>query len=101
MVKDTRTDYQHTEAQKAVRTVSDFVNNYAHSVTAFVSYMAHEHRTLQQSFTRLCLAWLKHLASLNEYEYDLRNEHSVQVARLVAQTLRERYGPDWDRTPLI
>lgn len=95
------TAYQDVEAERVVRTVSDFVNGYGHSSTAFVNYMAREHRTLQQGFTRICLAWLKHLAALPDHAYDLRNEHSVKVARIVARELEAAHGSRWDQTPLI
>ena len=49
----------------------------------FVEAMAIQHRTHQQGFTTLCLAWLTHLSALEKGkgEYDQRNEASVQVAR--------------------
>jgi hypothetical protein len=77
------------QAEKATRAVSDFVNNMSNNEQAFVEAFAREHRTLQQSFTGLCLAWLAHLAQLNEGEYDGRNEASVQRAKLIA----EKAGP--------
>lgn len=49
----------------------------------FISAMASEHRTLQQGFTRMCVNWLFHLASLNDGEYDLRNQASVELARKI------------------
>ena len=50
-------------------------------IEAFVMQMGGEHRTLQQTFTRLTLAWLKHLASLGERQYDGRNAASVRFAQ--------------------
>lgn len=68
------------------------------NITEFVAHMANEHRTLQQGFTRLCVAWFEHLASLNENQYDLRNEASVKLAKkFIAAT-----GDKYDRgLPLI
>ena len=77
------------QAEQAARAVSDFVNNMSNNDQAFVEAFAREHRTLQQNFTGLCLAWLAHLAQLNEGEYDGRNEASVQRAKLIA----EKAGP--------
>lgn len=54
-------------------------------IDMFVKRMTCEHRTLQQGFTRLCQAWLKHLASLNENQYDARNEASVMYAKCVVK----------------
>jgi len=50
-----------------------------------------EHRTLQQNFTRLCVAWLDSLAKLEPNEYDLRMEGSVKLAKaLQASDVWER-----------
>lgn len=45
-----------------------------------------EHRTLQQNFTRLCVAWLDRLAKLTDSEYDLPMEASVEFARKLTAT---------------
>lgn len=50
-------------------------------VKFFIESMHNEHRTLQQGFTRLVLAWLKHLSTLPEGHYDLRNKASVEIAK--------------------
>jgi len=39
-----------------------------------------QHRTLQQSFTKLCIEWLEYCAS-PEYKFDQRNEASHEVAK--------------------
>lgn len=64
-----------------VKTITDFINNYVFPIERFVETMGREHRTLQQSFTGLCLAWFTHLAGLKTGEYDLRNEASVELAK--------------------
>ena len=94
-------EVQRAEAKQVVRVVSDYVNNYGHSKEQFAQAMAEEHRTLQQSFTGVCLAWLKLLASRREHEYDPRNEASVKLARAIDQRMREEYGDGWDHLPLI
>lgn len=45
-----------------------------------VQFMSREHRTLQQSFTRLCVEWLKYLSEVGPSLYDDRNEASVRLA---------------------
>lgn len=70
-------------------------------IPIFVSALAQEHRTLQQTTTRLMLEWFKHLSNLKEYEYDLRNEHSVKVARMIRERLESEWGSAWAHTPLI
>lgn len=47
---------------------------------AFINEMRTKHRTLQQSFTRLCLQWLEHMAN-PETRVDGRNEASQNIAR--------------------
>ena len=44
--------------------MTDFVNTFSTEPrTEFIQAMANEHRTLQQSFTRLCLDWIEHCAT--------------------------------------
>lgn len=74
-----------------VKAVSDMVNNMGFSESKFCDAFQYEHRTLQQSFTRLCIEWLKTCAS-EDYQYDPRNEAS----HVVAKKLIEAY----DGTPL-
>ena len=57
----------------------------------FVEEMSYEHRTLQQSFTRLCVAWLEHLGSLDDVQYDLRNEDSVNLGREFVEKIQNRH----------
>ena len=50
---------------------------------AFCEGMEHQHRTLQQAFTRLCVAWFLYTSD-PEYRTDLRNEgtHTLAVKLL-------------------
>jgi hypothetical protein len=77
-----RSDYLRARIQKAreaADTVAEFTDG--RDVEAFVHGMSRQHRTLQQYFTKLCLAWFRHLASLAPGQYDGRNEDSVILAR--------------------
>jgi len=80
-----------TPAEHAAKTMGDYVNSYSHDSKEFVEAMSRQHRTLQQSFTGVCVAWLHHLSKLEEFRYDGRNEASVQLAK---KLLAER--PDFD-----
>lgn len=71
--------------KELARVTTDAINNFSFSSKEFCKQMDMEHRTLQQSFTRLCIAWLRHCAELEHY--DGRNEASVRVGRIVAQAL--------------
>lgn len=68
------------DTQETVTAVSDFVNSFVSKGQDFCNLMTHEHRTLQQSFTKLCLQWLETVAG-EDYRTDLRNEASQGIAR--------------------
>ena len=72
-------------AIKASQVMSNLVNySGGEGTESFLKAMSCEHRTLQQSFTRLCLQWLEHVAS-DEYRTDLRNEDSKKIAGKLMQ----------------
>jgi hypothetical protein len=66
--------------EKLVEEITDFVNTYSLRGDAFNEAMSREHRTLQQSFTRLCLKWIEYVAS-DEYGFDGRNEASHDICK--------------------
>lgn len=62
--------------------VADKINNGSEFTKDFIGEMSHQHRTLQQGFTRICAAWLQHCGELEAKGsgwYDLRNEASVKL----------------------
>ena len=69
-----------TRASEALNTLS-----YDGVIEGFCDGMSGEHRTLQQSFTRLCLNWLYRLAHFEDY--DDRNKASVILARKIDELL--------------
>lgn len=77
----------HTEI--LVKQITNYVNSFSDKSQLFNQAMSNEHRTLQQSFTKLCLSWLEHVAS-PEYTFDCRNENSVAVAETLMTLFRER-----------
>lgn len=62
-------------------------------------YMSREHRTLQQTFTKLCVDWLKQLA-VTEY-YDERNKASVELAKSLMDIPEAKEVLDTARLPMI
>ena len=68
-----------------VKEISNYVNSYMSDYKEFARLMSHEHRTLQQQFTKLCIAWLKELSETENY--DLRNEGSVKFAKSIKDKL--------------
>ena len=74
---------------------ADAVFNYLNRTSCFkpfVTEMAGRHRTIQQCMTKLCIAWIEHLATLDSHQYDLRNAASVSFAKIVTDT------PQWKST---
>lgn len=68
-----------------VKEISNYVNSYRSDYKEFARLMSQEHRTLQQQFTKLCIAWLKELSETENY--DLRNEGSVKFAKSIKDKL--------------
>ena len=76
------------EVLLAERVAGD-LNSFSFKNGLFVEAMARQHRTLQQSFTRLTAAWLLHLADLPDGRFDGRNEDSVALARKIKDILKD------------
>ena len=77
--------------QAVIKALSNYVNSMGHAPKDFVTLFSREHRTLQQSFTGVCLAWLVHLSQLKEGWYDGRNEASVQIAKKLLKDIDIKY----------
>ena len=68
-----------------VKEISSYVNSMNSSYEEFARLMSYEHRTLQQNFTKLCIAWLRQLSETENY--DLRNEASIKFAKSIKDKL--------------
>lgn len=76
-------------AKEMASEMTDFVNTFSNEPRKeFIQAMSCEHRTLQQSFTRLCLEWIEHCASA-DYRTDGRNESTHQVCKAMVQSFKE------------
>lgn len=80
-----------TQAQEVVNNVTDYLNSFSNKNAEFIKEMNREHRTLQQSFTKLCLEWLENCAS-EDYHFDGRNEASHKVSKEVVEGFRDAKG---------
>ncbi len=78
-------------AEQLAQACASFVNSYNPQSGEFIATMNREHRTLQQSFTRLALQWLENCAS-DEYRTDGRNESSHNVAKIMVDSFKEKKG---------
>jgi hypothetical protein len=80
-------------AEEIVNDLTDYVNSFNNKSVEFNKYMAHQHRTLQQSFTRLALSWIEYVAS-DEYRTDARNEDSKAVCMKLMQCFRREMAAE-------
>lgn len=60
--------------------IGRYCNSYNVPMDKFNQQMSTEHRTLQQTFTKLCLSWIEHVAS-DDYRTDGRNIESKIICR--------------------
>lgn len=79
---------QNEKIQTAVDALQDMMNAFTLDQNEFNGAASHMHRTLQNSFTKLCLGWIEYTASDN-YKYDLRNESGHQICSEILQAFRE------------
>lgn len=77
------------QTKELVKEVTDYVNTFNNKGQEFCEAMSCEHRTLQQSFTKLCLSWLEHCAS-DEYRTDGRNEQSKKIAMELLEGFKQK-----------
>lgn len=80
---------QKAEAKAIAEQMTNYVNTFGDKSKAFNDAMSNQHRTLQQSFTRLMLGWLEHVAS-DEYRTDGRNEQSHELAKVLLGEFEKR-----------
>lgn len=75
--------------------MTKFVNSFSIDEKNFIEKMGGEHRTLQQSFTKLCWLWFVKMAELGSAgRFDDRNKASVELAQKVVQAFKdEAYFP--------
>lgn len=78
------------DEKELARNVSNSLNCFGFDNRAFCEQMKQEHKTLQQNFTRLCVAWFETLAKMEPWEYDGRNENSVKMAKQIIESLDGR-----------
>ena len=68
------------ELEELVNEITNYINRFSLNPDEFNEKMGRQHRTLQQSFTRLCFAWIEYVADEN-YPHDLRNQASHEIAK--------------------
>lgn len=90
------------DTKELVEEITDYVNSFNDKGPAFCAAMASQHRTLQQSFTKLCLQWIEHVGS-PDYRTDARNEDSKKIAGILQKfrELQEKEGFTGDTLDLM
>ena len=72
--------------QRKASAVANELNDISFNDSAFCKAMTREHKTLQQSFTRFSLSWLRHCASVDYAGCtDERNEASHAISKEIMQ----------------
>lgn len=80
------------KGKEFAKIVSDFVNGWnSNEINDFIAAMNNDHKTLQQSFTRLCVKWFFNLAE--KENYDSRNEASIELAKKLKPILENSSLP--------
>jgi len=74
-------------AKEITKEITNYVNTFSNKSEEFNNAMSSEHRTLQQSFTRLVLGWIEHVAS-DEYRTDGRNDASHNTCKQLMEGFR-------------
>jgi hypothetical protein len=82
-------EQKYEQALNLANDIGNFVNSFEDRSDNFNKAMSYEHRTLQQSFTKLCLKWLEYCAS-DEYRFDPRNEGSQKIARELLEGFKQK-----------
>lgn len=80
--------------------IGELANTYSDRRPMMLDVLQQTHRTVQQSFTALCLAWINELPDSG---IDDRNRASAEVCRKLIEAYCERTGEDKipDRFPMI
>lgn len=79
------------ETREVAEAISDMLNNMSFEEKEFIEAISRDHRTLQQKFTRTCIAWLKHCGS-EEYQFDDRNKGSHDMGKAITEFLKTYQG---------
>ena len=91
-----RLEEHYSDMMDLARVTADLLNHMRNDTDqgrlAFCAAMALQHRTLQQAFTRLCVAWFL-CAADPAYRSDPRNEATQQLARRLRPLLEEEFLP--------
>lgn len=84
------------EAKELTGLITDYLNTFSNEKKnqEFCDAMSYEHRTLQQNFTGLCLAWIQYMGNdtqeFKNRKIDGRNEFSNEVCTMLHKFMTEQ-----------
>lgn len=87
-----------TVVESPARKISDAINRLGHWEEAAAKELANDHPTLQQTFMRLTLAFIKIQSAKDLRFTDLRNEATVKLCKKIAANLQYE---DWYSLPMV
>lgn len=82
--------------EETVGVVADYFNSFSSKEKAFAEVMSREHRTLQQSFTKLCLKWIEHIAVPFKWEGNTATGYSVDGRNEASQKTAQKLLKGWE-----
>ena len=93
MKKRKRTVAEEDKNHEISTQLTRMVNDMSFDYEGVAQQLSNQHRTLQQNFTRLCVAWLEQLSEQKKMSrFDLRNEGSVNLGEeFMKIDARKRY----------
>jgi hypothetical protein len=74
--------------------ITDGINPFSFDKKSFIDAMSWQHRTLQQKFTSLCLAWITYVGGA-DYRTDGRNEYSHEQCAKIVKLMKENDIDDY------
>jgi len=79
-----------TKGAEAAKALANFVNGMGHNIEDFVEQLTlREHRTLQQCAMAIFLGCIESWADKEDGRFDLRNEDTVKISRIIKERLLE------------
>jgi hypothetical protein len=87
-----RRELENTDkAQHVTAILTSYVNSFSTDHEYFIKAMSREHRTLQQSATKLMFQWIEYAAS-DDYRFDKRNEATHEICKQIVAKFKIENG---------
>lgn len=80
-----------SKEETSAQLISRAINRLGHWEEETAKELANDHPTLQQTFMRLCVFYIKEQAQKDLNRTDLRNEATVKLAKRIMPALADGY----------